>query len=139
MRDLGTLPGDFSSSAVGINNHGQVVGMSCDESRICRAVLWQNGTITDINALIPPGSSLFLTFGGDINNRGEITGQAFDKNTGDFHAFLAIPTHHGSQARQSGTQTFDKVILAESIRHRLRKRGGFGTGMLRLKRGLNAY
>src|SRR5208283_5374048 len=89
--DLGTLPGDVSSSAYGINNHNQVVGESCDASDICRAFLWQNGTMTDLNALLPPDSPLDLVQGLDINDAGEIVGQAYQWSNGDFPAFLALP------------------------------------------------
>ena len=40
MTDLGTLPGDFSSAAFAINDHGQEVGQSCDVIFNCRASLW---------------------------------------------------------------------------------------------------
>ena len=54
MTDLGTLPGDYSSFGSGINDKGQVVGSSCDQRGTCRAFLWQNGTMTDLNLLIAP-------------------------------------------------------------------------------------
>ena len=91
MQDLGTLPGDFSSFAIGINNEGQVVGQSCDHSGNCRAFLWQNGVMTDINTLITPGSSLYLVSGNDINDEGDIVGQAFDQSSGDSPGFLGDP------------------------------------------------
>jgi probable HAF family extracellular repeat protein len=52
---LGTLPGDVSSGAKDINNKGQVVGQSCDINQNCRAFLWQNGMMTDLNTLVPGG------------------------------------------------------------------------------------
>jgi probable HAF family extracellular repeat protein len=103
MTDLGTLPGDALSIANDINAKGQVVGISCDVNFNCRAFLWENGLMTDLNALISPDSPLYLTYGGGINDRGEIAGQAFDPNTGDTPAFLAIPVA-GSSAVQFGRQ-----------------------------------
>ena len=53
--------------------------------------LWQNGFMTDLNALLPPGSS--LTPWGDgafINDRGEIAEMGVLPD-GDVHAFLLIP------------------------------------------------
>jgi probable HAF family extracellular repeat protein len=72
MRDLGTLPGDLSSFAYRINDRGVVLGQSCNSDfSVCRAFLWHDGVMMDVNTLIPAGS-LFLTDRGDINNRGEI-------------------------------------------------------------------
>jgi probable HAF family extracellular repeat protein len=87
--DLGTLPGDIKSQALGINNQGQMVGFS--KGATIRAVVWKNGVPVDLNALVPP-SSLTLVFANDVNDRGEIAGEAFDPVTGETPAFLAIPT-----------------------------------------------
>lgn len=51
----------------------------------------------DLNALVPGGSGLTLTVGWDINDRGEITGDAFFAN-GDEHAFLAVPCNEDDPA-----------------------------------------
>jgi probable HAF family extracellular repeat protein len=92
MRDLGTLPGDALSEALGINEEGQVVGVSYGPGfSHPRAFLWQNEIMVDLNTLIPAGSSLTLQVAGDINDRGQITGAAFDTNTKANLAFLAIP------------------------------------------------
>ena len=92
MQDLGTLPGDVYSSAFGINEQGQVVGGSCTQNfNLCRAFLWQNGVMTDANALVMGPTSLHLWFGNDINSRGEIAAYALDQSNGEFHAALAIP------------------------------------------------
>jgi len=125
MLDLGTLPGGVLSAALGMNNNGQVVGGSCDANGNCPAFLWQDGVMTDLNTLICHGSSLYLDYGGDINDRGEIVGQAIDLNTGGFVQFLAVPADHGDdcEANPSGGQ---KVVLPESVRERLRQRRGFG-------------
>jgi probable HAF family extracellular repeat protein len=95
MIDLGTLAGDVNSSGDGINNKGQVVGGSCsqDVESSCRAYLWQNGVMTDLNTLIPPNSPLYLLEAtGTINDRGQIAGIALQISTGETHAFLATPT-----------------------------------------------
>ena len=92
MRDLGTLPGDAISEALGINEAGQVVGVSFGAGfSHPRAFLWQNEVMIDLNSLIPAGSTLTLQIAGDINDRGEITGAAFDSTTKTSPAFLAIP------------------------------------------------
>src|SRR5213075_2176080 len=76
-------PKHVDSEAYGINEARQVGGVSCDaEQNDCRAVIWDHGnTPTDLNDL--KGSySAFLALAKDINNKGEITGRAFDSTTG---------------------------------------------------------
>ncbi len=92
-QDLGTVGSDFSSLPTIINNNGQVVGASCDIMGNCRAFLWQNKIMTDLNALTPANSPLYLLFAQSINDSGEIVGSALEKNTGETHAFLATPIH----------------------------------------------
>jgi probable HAF family extracellular repeat protein len=90
MQDLGTLPGDAISQALGINGLGQVVGLSCGGSG-CSAFLWARGVMTDLNALVEPGSAGHIVFANDINDAREITGQAIDPDTGDAVAIVAAP------------------------------------------------
>jgi probable HAF family extracellular repeat protein len=94
MSDLGTLPGDHLSSAAGINDSGQVVGESCKSvahyPHNCRIFIWQNGAMADLNTLVRPASSLHLIHWGDINEHGDVVGQAYDHTTGAFVPFLAV-------------------------------------------------
>ncbi len=91
MQDLGTLlPDDSFSQALGINDRDQVVGLSCGGSG-CRAFLWENGVMIDLNTLVAPGYEGHLVFANDVNARGEITGQTIDPETGDAVAFRADP------------------------------------------------
>jgi probable HAF family extracellular repeat protein len=94
MADLGTL--DFYSAALAVNEEGLIVGISCDQIGSCRALVWKNGVITDLNTLIPAGSPLHLFFAGGVNSRGQIVGGAINNNTGQFHAFLATPIDESS-------------------------------------------
>ncbi|HVX05122.1 MAG TPA: hypothetical protein VHA71_08385 [Rhodanobacteraceae bacterium] len=74
--DLGALPGDSTSQGLGINNRGQVVGLSCGAgSGGCHAFLWQDGVMLDLDKLAP-GYAGVLTDAQDINDLGQITGQA---------------------------------------------------------------
>ncbi len=94
IQDLGTLSGDLYSEAHGINERRQVVGVSCsnaDGSGVCRAFLWQDGVMTDLNTLVAPGYTNLLTTAQDISDLGAITGRALDPITGERPAFLATP------------------------------------------------
>jgi probable HAF family extracellular repeat protein len=118
--DLGTLPGgkgDVFIIANDINSKGQVVGSSCDANFNCRAWLWENGVMIDLNSLVPTGS-LYLTWGSGINDRGEIAGSAFDPSTGDIPGFLAIP----APAAQIAGDSARKMVLPENIRASLQRR-----------------
>jgi probable HAF family extracellular repeat protein len=91
MRDLGTLPGDAHSAANGINDAGEVVGVSLDASFNPRAFLRQNHTMTDLNTLIPADSPLFLITACSVNSSGEIIGIAVEKSSGNVHGYRATP------------------------------------------------
>ncbi|MEG9436591.1 hypothetical protein JAO29_10510 [Edaphobacter sp. HDX4] len=112
-RDLGTLPGDQSSlpAAMGsLNNRSEAVGTSCAStdpindlfSGVCRAFLWRNNTMMDLNSLVAPDGNpsnlyMFLAFG--INNGSAITGWAFTPQ-GEVHAFLATPCQEAEQSHR---------------------------------------
>jgi probable HAF family extracellular repeat protein len=91
MRDLGTLPDDTFSQALGINDRREIVGTSCDVDFNCRAVVWREGVVTDLNTLIEPGYDGTLISANDVNESGRITGQALDPATGALVAFVAQP------------------------------------------------
>ncbi len=128
MLDLGTLPGDFLSIAYSINDSGQVVGSSCDVNFNCRAFLWQNGSMYDLNALISSTSSLYLVSANDLNNYGEIVGQAFDQKSGTLPAFVATPNNNNGNS-QLEIQVRPLIQLPASLRDRLQQPGlrSFGT------------
>jgi probable HAF family extracellular repeat protein len=92
IEDLGTLPAplDDNSDAWGINKRRQVVGSSCDVDGNCHAFLWQDGAMSDLNELVDSEDVLIAAY--DIDDRGRITGQAFDDEEGAFVAFVATPT-----------------------------------------------
>ena len=75
---LPLLSGDIAGAATSINAQRQVVGYSNDASNPpnFHPWIWQNGQLTNFNALIEPNPGLTgpiaLLF--DINDRGEITG-----------------------------------------------------------------
>ena len=90
MQDLGTLPGDVASAAIGINDAGVVVGLPIDASGNSRAAVWHNGVPTDLNTLVQPDSPLYLLTSCSINSRGEITGLGAT-STGEVHTYRAVP------------------------------------------------
>ena len=90
IRDLGTLPGDSTSQALGINERREIVGTSCDANFNCRAFLWRDGVMTDLNTLDSDYHGTLIT-ANDINESGRITGQALEQATGTLVAFVARP------------------------------------------------
>jgi probable HAF family extracellular repeat protein len=90
MQDLGAVQGDVDSAAIGINDMGQIVGVSLDASFNPRAFLRQGQELIDLNTLVPAGSPLYLASACSINTAGEIVGFAFD-DSGNVHAYLAVP------------------------------------------------
>jgi probable HAF family extracellular repeat protein len=91
IRPLGALPGHVHSEAYGVNERRQVVGLSCDADFVdCRAFVWENGVMKDLNDLKPADYTARLEHAKDINEAGEITGRSFDPVTGR-KAFLAVP------------------------------------------------
>jgi probable HAF family extracellular repeat protein len=90
IQPLGFLPGDVHSEAYGINEKRQVVGLSCDANGNCRAFIWENGVMKDLNDLKPASYTARLEQAKDINEEGEIAGRSIDA-TGVRKAFLAVP------------------------------------------------
>ena len=124
IRDLGTLPGDVTSAATGINNRSQAAGVSVDAAGNPRAFLWQNGVMIDLNDLIAPNSPLYLMHACSINSRGQIVGFGMQISTGELHAYLATPVTDGGglsdYPSNSGVGSV-KVALPESSRKQLEK------------------
>jgi probable HAF family extracellular repeat protein len=119
IRDLGALPGDAISQALGINNWRQIVGISCTAGfASCRGFLWQDGVMTDLNALVAPGYDDHIYAAGDINDRGRITGQAFNPATGVYSAFLAVPQRGSPRGDHAA------ILLPAHLRRALQRRLG---------------
>src|SRR2546429_8172007 len=94
IQDLPVIPGDSSGAATAINDNGQIVGISgiCDQAvgrhTAKHAVLWENGTVTDI---YPDAPAPWWNTPTAINQRGDFVGFAGDPAfvEGDvIHAFM---------------------------------------------------
>jgi uncharacterized membrane protein len=94
IQDLPLLPGDTSGTANAINDNGQIAGISgiCDQAvgrhSAKHAVLWENGTVTDI---YPDAPAPWWNTPTAINQRGDVVGFAGDPAfvEGDIvHAFM---------------------------------------------------
>jgi probable HAF family extracellular repeat protein len=132
IREIAPLPltGHISSQANGINERGQVVGFSCTLDSDCRAFLWENGDLKNLNDLVTPGFTGVLLFAQDINDQGEITGRAFDPATGLRRAFVAVPIAN-SQGRSNVKTPLSasraRIVLPEEVKQSLRQQRGLGS------------
>jgi len=117
MQPLPMPATDIRSEALGINDKDQIVGLSRAPSGI-RAVLWQNGTFIDLNELAVPGSP-YLLYANDINDAGQIVGEAFDPNTGDAPAYVAVPLPGNSVSAGRATP----VNIPASVLSQAERRG----------------
>lgn len=87
--DLGTLDAGGTAEAWGVNERGQVVGTACSPAGYCRAFLWENGRMQDLDQMTQDYPHRLLN-AMDINNLGQITGRAQITST-TFEAFVATP------------------------------------------------
>ena len=119
---LNQIAGDVRSAAFGINDDGQIVGLSRTAGAMLRAVIWENGdaTIKNLNDFVDPGSP-YLLIAGDINNSGRIAGF-----TGDGFAFLTTPRHlhHHSANTPQTSRRPERVGIPENLRMQLLYRWG---------------
>jgi probable HAF family extracellular repeat protein len=84
MTDLGTVAGQPRSTGFAINSKTQIVGDSSENGW-----LWENGSIVDLNTLVPPDTGFHVGMAGAINDRGEIVANGLLSN-GE-HVVLLIP------------------------------------------------
>jgi probable HAF family extracellular repeat protein len=91
MADLGVLDGQPCSTAIDVNSKGQII----IDTGICGVgggpgALWENGTLYDLNTLIPPNSGVTVGDVNFINDRGEIAVTGILPDT-DQRDLLLIP------------------------------------------------
>src|SRR5213595_1883623 len=94
IHDLPLISGDSSGAATAINDNGQIVGISgiCDQAvgrhTAKHAVLWENGTVTDI---YPDAPAPWWNTPTAINQHGDVVGFAGDPTDVEgniLHAFI---------------------------------------------------
>ena len=94
MIDLGNLGGGISEAS-DINDLGQIVGFSwtpAGPTSMLHAFLYFDGTMTDLNSLLPPDSGWSLSDATGINDNGQIVGDGLNPN-GQDDAFLLTPVY----------------------------------------------
>lgn len=118
---LPTYPGDPDGSAMAINDAGQAAGASgtCAPASMISAInlqplhalLWQNGTATDLGNL--GGTGHFFGIEAEfLNNSGQVVGWSDTKGDTNFHAFLWTK---GTGMQDLGTVGTDVNSLAIGI------------------------
>jgi probable HAF family extracellular repeat protein len=90
--EIGRLPGDSTSQALGINLWGQVVGFSTGGAAGSRGFLYQNGVLTNINDLLQPGFPDSILTVTHINDLGMIAGRLLEVSTRKSVPFVAVPS-----------------------------------------------
>jgi probable HAF family extracellular repeat protein len=96
IQDLGTL-GGTNSIALALNTSGQVVGNSGTIAELLagpgaavqHAFVWDGGTMTDLNSLLPAGSGWLVFAAFAINDAGQIVGSGV--SNGQERACLLTP------------------------------------------------
>jgi hypothetical protein len=81
-------------------------------------VLWLNRKFFDLNDLATSGSP-YLLYANDINDSGEIVGEAFDPATGNAPAFVAVLQDAATASARVGT----RVSVPEAVLNQAERRG----------------
>jgi probable HAF family extracellular repeat protein len=121
IENLGALPGDSLSQALGINDKGQIVGISCTAGfGSCRAFLYDHGVMMDLNELLPDDYADHLYTANDINNNGQITGYALKAGTEEQVVVWVVPVEkqgHGKSDAAEAKNDANRVPLPADARH----------------------
>jgi probable HAF family extracellular repeat protein len=132
MTDLGTL-GAPGNGANGINDSGQVVGLSSTTGGGEDAFLYSGGTMIDLNSLLPAGSGWQLEDATGINDSGQIVGYGlFDYQPA---AFL-LDTSETQSPEPGSLNLLGAGLVALGLRRWLRParkpRRAFGRGIIQI-------
>jgi probable HAF family extracellular repeat protein len=130
--NLHALPGDALGQATGINDTNQVIGTSFPPAGSPlppRAFLWQDGKMFDLNKIVQPNAPLYLISTGDINDRGEITGQGCVMPAcAVLHTFVAIRAPResgGTEPSRDASQSTTRPIMSSDLKDSLLGQGRF--------------
>jgi probable HAF family extracellular repeat protein len=82
----------WDAYAADINEAGVVVGTMRAGGGVSKFHAWVyiDGTVTNLNTLVPAGTGLHIAYANAINNAGQIAATAFDAR-GSYHAVLLTP------------------------------------------------
>ncbi|HZM01174.1 MAG TPA: dockerin type I domain-containing protein [Planctomycetota bacterium] len=116
MRSLGTLGGNISE-AHGLNDAGQIVGMSFNTQQKPRAFLFEGDQLSDLNTRIAADSGWRLQYAKAINESGTIVGWGRLQN--ETRGFVLTP-------RGAGDATLDGTVDANDLRAVIRAWGTHG-------------
>jgi probable HAF family extracellular repeat protein len=108
---LGSL-GGTNGFAIALNNSDQVVGWSQIASGAQHAFLYSNGTMQDLNLLIPPLSGITLTRAVGIDSAGEIVAYGTDAS-GQTNEYLLTPLE--SPVPEPSTLAVFAVMIATFV------------------------
>ena len=109
MMNLGWMASSFESYGYGINDSGQIVGMSVLLSNGTIGFLYSNGAMTDLNSLVPPGSPDILGANA-INDSGQIAGYGIN-SSGNCDALLLTPLPPGDANGDDRVDVNDLTIV----------------------------
>src|SRR5262249_11894293 len=90
----------------------------------CRAFLWQDGTLTELNNLVHGRNAPFLENANSINSYGQIAGKTTVQDTDLADAFLAIPNHGQFSHENIPPMKRPRGISPDKFRKRLLQRMG---------------
>lgn len=107
ITDLGTLGGQFSE-AYGINNKGQVVGLSSNLNEMKHAFITRHNVMKDLGTL---GGDSSIAY--SINNKGRVVGTAATSAANVNHAF--VTTHHCAMKDLGTLGDFSQQSMAYDI------------------------
>jgi probable HAF family extracellular repeat protein len=115
---LGSL-GGTNGAAYALNNSNQVVGWSQIASGAQHAFLYSNGTMQDLNLLIPPLSGVTLTSAVGIDSAGEIVAFGTDAS-GQSNEYLLTPRE--SPVPEPSTLAVFTVMIAAFVTSKAARR-----------------
>jgi probable HAF family extracellular repeat protein len=110
LQNLGTLGGS-TSSASGVNSEGWVVGTSLTAGNLSSdGFLWMDGSMLDLNNLLPIGSGWTITGAYAINDADDILASAVDN--GQNFAVELVPGSFNAEERAEFAVTPEPEALA---------------------------